>query len=604
MLCCTKPTLTSSVEGFMGDDLGIQEILTSIDQLKSKADGKDQDLTFLAELLQSQQFKSIIKVHEMVTTPDGEESNPIHNNLSSIVDEVFSAVNSHSSILEVEELLNLLSTSHFKAFAKAYDQIAAKDFQPRLPDIPYEVDEDDDIAVKIVRIVKGATEPLGATIHRNEETGIIRIARIMHGGAADRCGLIHIGDVVNEVNGVRVAGKPPEEVVKLLSSAMGPVTLTLMPGDSDLEEYKDTKMRVRTHFSYDPTVDRSIPCHEVGLSFKTGDVLEIVCQDDPLWWQARREGDRNARAGLIPGRLLMERRETARTAAAAAAAAIKNSPDIKNHKSILRFSPKSKSSKKSQKKTTQLDNEEKDHDEMENVFYEEVEKYFPKAGKNRPIVLIGPSGVGRNELKQRLISSAPDHYCEAVPHTSRPKRSNEIDGVDYYFFSRKEMENSIFTKKFVEYGEYQGNLYGTTFDQLKTSINDGRVCILCPHAQSLKTLRCSDVKPCVIFVKPPQSLEKLIETRSTAKKRSPSKSTPSTTSSSSLLLLNQDNSRQFTEEEFKEMLNCANKLETIYGSYSDHVIINDDVTQATNELISIARCLETEPCWIPVAWIQ
>ena len=58
----------------------------------------------------------------------------------------------------------------------------------------------------------------GATIQRAEETGVIRIARVMHGGAADRSGLIHMGDEVHEVNGVPVCGKPPDEVVNILVS--------------------------------------------------------------------------------------------------------------------------------------------------------------------------------------------------------------------------------------------------------------------------------------------------------------------------------------------------------------------------------------------------
>ena len=66
-------------------------------------------------------------------------------------------------------------------------------------------------------------------------------------------------------------------------------------------------MRVRAHFKYDPAVDKLIPCPEAGLGFNKGDILHIVSQDDPNWWQARKEGDRNMRAGLIPGRTLQER---------------------------------------------------------------------------------------------------------------------------------------------------------------------------------------------------------------------------------------------------------------------------------------------------------
>lgn len=66
-------------------------------------------------------------------------------------------------------------------------------------------------------------------------------------------------------------------------------------------------MRVRAHFSYDPGTDKLTPCHEAGLAFDRGDILHIVSQDDPNWWQARKEGDRNMRAGLIPSRTLQER---------------------------------------------------------------------------------------------------------------------------------------------------------------------------------------------------------------------------------------------------------------------------------------------------------
>jgi C-terminal processing protease CtpA/Prc len=56
----------------------------------------------------------------------------------------------------------------------------------------------------------------GATIKTDEETGKIVIARIMHGGAADRSGLIHVGDEVIEVNNINVEGKTPNDVLKIL----------------------------------------------------------------------------------------------------------------------------------------------------------------------------------------------------------------------------------------------------------------------------------------------------------------------------------------------------------------------------------------------------
>ena len=67
------------------------------------------------------------------------------------------------------------------------------------------------------------------------------------------------------------------------------------------------QMRVRAHFTYEPTDDKMIPCREAGLNFEKGEILHIVNQDDENWWQARKEGDRNMRAGLIPSRKLQER---------------------------------------------------------------------------------------------------------------------------------------------------------------------------------------------------------------------------------------------------------------------------------------------------------
>ena len=63
------------------------------------------------------------------------------------------------------------------------------------------------------------------------------------------------------------------------------------------------RVHVRTFFSYDPHEDHHRnPCKEVGLKFEHGDILRVVNQDDPDWWQAVREGERGERAGLILSR--------------------------------------------------------------------------------------------------------------------------------------------------------------------------------------------------------------------------------------------------------------------------------------------------------------
>ena len=64
---------------------------------------------------------------------------------------------------------------------------------------------------------------------------------------------------------------------------------------------------VRALFDYVPLEDKATPCQEAGLPFKRGDILQVVTQDDQTWWQAKRVGDSNLRAGLIPSKQFQER---------------------------------------------------------------------------------------------------------------------------------------------------------------------------------------------------------------------------------------------------------------------------------------------------------
>lgn len=149
----------------------------------------------------------------------------------------------------------------------------------------------------------------------------------MHGGAADRSGLIHVGDEVIEVNSINVEGKTPGDVLQILVSSYfslhlnitlnvwiqkqqnseGTITFKLVPSDSRIGQ-RESKVRVKAYFDYNPENDPYIPCKEAGLGFTKGDVLHIVSQDDAYWWQARKETEKTARAGLIPSRALQERR--------------------------------------------------------------------------------------------------------------------------------------------------------------------------------------------------------------------------------------------------------------------------------------------------------
>lgn len=62
-------------------------------------------------------------------------------------------------------------------------------------------------------------------------------------------------------------------------------------------------MHFKAYFDYDPSDDPFVPCRELGLSFQKGDILHVISQEDPNWWQAYRDGDEDSQplAGLVPG---------------------------------------------------------------------------------------------------------------------------------------------------------------------------------------------------------------------------------------------------------------------------------------------------------------
>lgn len=71
---------------------------------------------------------------------------------------------------------------------------------------------------------------------------------------------------------------------------------------------------MKAHFDYDPSDDPYVPCRELGLSFQKGDILHVISQEDPNWWQAYRDGDEDNQplAGLIPGTVQFNQKQMCR----------------------------------------------------------------------------------------------------------------------------------------------------------------------------------------------------------------------------------------------------------------------------------------------------
>ncbi|KAM7341645.1 membrane palmitoylated protein 7-like protein metro isoform 4-T11 [Cochliomyia hominivorax] len=534
-------------------DPALSKLITSLKEADSLSN--DQEIDFLKALLESKELNALVNVHSKVAKVGRDDRlAPILSTSAMILYEVLEQLSQRCHLNdECREAFHLLQKPHLQSLLYAHDCIAQKDFYPHLPELPIEMDEDEE-TIKIVQLVK-SNEPLGATIKTDEETGKIIIARIMHGGAADRSGLIHVGDEVIEVNGINVEGKTPGDVLSILQNSEGTITFKLVPSDGKGAQ-RESKVRVRAHFNYNPEIDPYIPCKEAGLAFQRGDILHIVSQDDAYWWQARKESERTARAGLIPSRALQERR-------------------------ILH--------ERTQRDVS--DGESKKNDDFDREMiatYEEVAKLYPRPGIYRPVVLIGAPGVGRNELRRRLIARDPEKYRSPVPYTTRPMRTGEVAGREYIFVSREKMEADIEAGKFIEHGEYKGHLYGTSAESVKSIVNAGCVCLLSPHYQAIKALRTVQLKPFLIHIKPPE-FDELKKTRTESRAKS---------------TFDESNARGFTDDEFNDMIKSAERIDFLYGHFFDDDIINADLVTAFEKLVNTVQRLENEPLWAPSSWVQ
>ncbi|KAI8430820.1 hypothetical protein MSG28_000975 [Choristoneura fumiferana] len=578
-------------------DPALTRLLSSLKEVQAEGE----DVAFLSELLQSKQLHALVQVHNKIVAKGKDDKFfPLLSNAMQVTLEVLDLLGNVVSVSkEYQQLLSLLQKPHFQAILCTHDAVAQKDYYPHLPDVPSDADEEEE-TVKIVQLVK-SDEPLGATIKTDEETGKIVIARVMHGGAADRSGLIHAGDEVVAVNGVPVESKTPADVLAILQSSEGTITFKLVPAFSKGGS-RESKVRVRALFNYSSAEDPYIPCKEAGLNFKKGDVLHIVSQDDAYWWQARREGERIMRAGLIPSRALQEGRiihdrqtdpqsmdgKPALCGAAGGASGADCGPQTPCSPTPTATALLPCKSTPKVKKIIYDITENDDFDREVIPTYEEVARLYPRPGLARPLVLAGAPGVGRNELRRRLIATDPDKFVTPIPYTSRPQKQSEQNGKEYMFVSRETMEQDIAEGKFIEHGEYKGNLYGTTAESVETIVNSGRVCVLSPHWQALKVLRTPRLRPYIVFIKPPP-LERLIATRQAAHARSS---------------FDKDSSRAFTEEEFADIIRSSNRINFLYGYMFDEEIENDELAPALAQLLKAAWRVQSEPLWVPASWLQ
>ncbi|KAK2110702.1 MAGUK p55 sub member 2 [Saguinus oedipus] len=462
------------------------------------------------------------------------------------------------------ELARILQEPHFQSLLETHDSVASKTYEtpppspgldPTFSNQPVPPD-----AVRMVGIRKTTGEHLGVTFR--VEGGELVIARILHGGMVAQQGLLHVGDIIKEVNG-QLVGSDPRALQDLLRNASGSVILKILP--SYQEPHLPRQVFVKCHFDYDPARDSLIPCKEAGLRFSAGDLLQIVNQDDANWWQACHvEG---GSAGLIPSQLLEEKRK----------AFVKRDLELTPNSGTLCGSLSGKKKKRMMYLTTK--NAEFDRHEL--LIYEEVARMPPF--RRKTLVLIGAQGVGRRSLKNKLIMWDPDRYGTTVPYTSRRPKDSEREGQGYSFVSRGEMEADIRAGRYLEHGEYEGNLYGTRIDSIRGVVAAGKVCVLDVNPQAVKVLRTAEFVPYVVFIEAPD-----FETLR-AMNRAALESGVST--------------KQLTEADLRRTVEESSRIQRGYGHYFDLCLVNSNLERTFRELQAAMEKLRTEPQWVPVSWV-
>lgn len=553
--------------------LGLQDVFTTLALAQAKLGSPQdrEDLNFLQQFFHNSDVQHAVGIQHTVGELQLSKSPPLPVAANSETLAVEIAYSSRSAKGEAEELRRLLSNPTLRGLLRAHDNVANPD-PAELPADDYhdvELPEDGEDSVKIVRIEKTG-EPLGATI-LNENESII-IGRIIRGGMAEKSGLLHEGDEILQINGEIVTGKSVNEISDLLANQTGTMTFLVVPSQNAIQQPPPSNtvlMHVRASFDYDPEDDMYIPCRELGLSFRKGDILHIINKDDPNWWQAFREGDEDqSLAGLVPSQAFQNQREAMK-------GPVNDEEDQEPKNTSLLCSCRGKKSKKKKKKKNMYNNDQNETEEPST--YEEVGLYQPEPHSKRPVVLIGPPHVGRQELKQRLLES-DRRFKAAVPHTTRVMKEHEINGVDYHFTNKTRFEQDVMANKFVEYGDYEGNLYGTSLDSIQAVIDESKICLLNLHAQALRMLKKSSLKPYFIFICPP-SIDRLRQQRTEA-------------------------GELLKEQELREIIDTGRGMEDAFGHYFDHVIIHHDHDRAYNDLISEIDRIQMEPQWVPMHWLS
>ncbi|XP_023032843.1 disks large 1 tumor suppressor protein isoform X14 [Drosophila willistoni] len=469
--------------------------------------------------------------------------------------------------------------------------------------------------------IKKGPQGLGFNIVGGEDGQGIYVSFILAGGPADLGSELKRGDQLLSVNNGNLTHATHEEAAQALKTSGGVVTLVAQYRPEEYNRFeariqelkqqaalgagsgsgtllRTTQKRslyVRALFDYDPNRDDGLPSR--GLPFKHGDILHVTNASDDEWWQARRVlGDNeDEQIGIVPSKRRWERKMRARDRSVKfqGHAAPNNNMDkqstLDRKKKNFTFSRKFPFMKSRDEKnedgsdqelngvissTSEIDINNVNNNQAstepqpseENVLsYEAVQRL--SINYTRPVIILGPL---KDRINDDLISEYPDKFGSCVPHTTRPKREYEVDGRDYHFVSsREQMERDIQNHLFIEAGQYNDNLYGTSVASVREVAEKGKHCILDVSGNAIKRLQVAQLYPVAVFIKP-KSVDSVMEMN-----------------------------RRMTEEQAKKTYERAIKMEQEFGEYFTGVVQGDTIEEIYSKVKSMIWSQSGPTIWVP-----
>uniref|UniRef100_A0A8B9TD99 Discs large MAGUK scaffold protein 1 n=1 Tax=Anas platyrhynchos TaxID=8839 RepID=A0A8B9TD99_ANAPL len=424
---------------------------------------------------------------------------------------------------------------------------------------------------------------LGFNIVGGEDGEGIFISFILAGGPADLSGELRKGDRIISVNGIDLKAATHEQAAAALKNAGQAVTIvaqyrpeeysrfeakihdlreqmmnsSISSGSGSLRTSQKRSLYVRALFDYDKTKDSGLPSQ--GLNFKFGDILHVINASDDEWWQARQvtpDGESDE-IGVIPSKRRVEKKERARLKTVkfnSKTRGDKGSFNDKRKKNLFsRKFPFYKNKDQSEQETSDIDRGQEEYV----LSYEPVNQQ--EVNYTRPVIVLGPM---KDRINDDLISEFPDKFGSCVPHTTRPKRDYEVDGRDYHFVtSREQMEKDIQDHKFIEAGQYNNHLYGTSVQSVREVAEKGKHCILDVSGNAIKRLQIAQLYPISIFIK--------------------------------------EMNKRLTEEQARKTFERAMKLEQEFTEHFTAIVQGDTLEEIYNQVKQIIEEQSGPYIWVP-----